>query len=867
MKAYQLEGLLEPNQQKNPLCPTIKNNCCTPGDILKVHDKYNNNLKPKLLESRDKFTSELRQLRKLHHHILRLTERQNLRGNQQLFCASTFKNVTDFDFMGMMEDLQTGHAMAFDFFQKVHTGFMCVFCDFEAHSEIMLSTRSVGIDSGVCLDALNSLKDFLITQNIRLVQYFRTLQRFLDCSLFDDKFNLPFTFGQQDILRITFRECFKKLTPDSLDPLCLPLCDQLQFGAISPVFEGHTFFINRAINYFQDQIRAIIHKVNNTAFDPLQALQQLNMARERIAFSEFRNKTEERMKFMDSRHNQWDQGSYGNVYWPDNTFRNDLTPYPSTDKQDNMDKIAEMDPEMFSQLNREGWDKYYRDVFNPTRPPQFLRNQGVRGVGSQQGQQGQQGWQGQQGQQGWQGQQGQQGWQGQQNMGGVGGVSSFIGGGIGNAAADRNRATGNFGAAGVSLLSGLNQRWRSRVLKKGNKNAEGVRKTKSLESKKSSTAQKVHHQKAKRKMKHGAAHADQKKAKRKASQKTKPKFFITGDKTASKKGKKKASKKSEAKGPTAADVLEKDAIKTLLGKTDVPAKEEKLLEKMAKIIDTEFESKMAEKKAARKASKRHLRVLEEMLGDSPAFGISNGRILQTQTQAQAQTQPQNPGQNQQLNMDVDPRMVNNPILYFTAYYDSIDFYPNSTSMEIFKCDSNPPDLPELERTYVFNQGVDIQDYLQNLGFDQTRAALTLKLRGQSNADTPDPMMQAILAASGPALTMAVTMGLSKEYVFVVNPEYMSESDKDLLKVQPQYDDCESFDVINKRYFSDDFIFHLREHLPHSFLRRKPMSTHSPRFLSEVPSSSPVSAEIVRELKQSIRPAQLVSDRRPRKDLF
>lgn len=823
MNAYQLDGLLEPNQQRNPLCPTIRNNCCTQGDILKVYDKYSNYLLPKLLEYKDKYQKTLKLMMKLHARVVKMKERLDLRGNQKLFCNTAFQNVTSFDFQNLIEDLNVGHMQAYDYFLKVHTGFMCVFCDYDAHDDIVMSTRAVGVDTGVCLDALNNLKDFLITQNIRLVRYFRRVQKFLDCSLYDDKFNLPFAFGEQDMLRLNFRECFKKLTPDSLDPLCAPLCDQLQFGAISPVFEGQVFFMRRAISFFHDQIRSVEHKIANTPFDPVLALQQLNMARDKIAFNTFGNKTAEREAFMNRTENQWDQASSGNAQRTDDIFRNDLTPYPSTAEQDNMDRLAEANPSMLQQLNREGWDKYYRDVFNPGRAPQFL-NQGGQNQGGQ--------------------------YQSGQNQRGQN-QANGVGGQLGNAAAGRNSNLANLNTAGTSLLGGLTTQWRARVLKRTHKNAHKVRKMKTAES---SAAPKKHKHQTKRKMKHGTAHKKQKKSIRKATTQPQPKFFITGDHKAAKKGKKRVSKKrvAKAKGPTAADVLEKDAIKTLLGKKDVPEKEEKLLEKMAKIIDTEFTAQNAKKKASRKAAKRHVRLLEELLGDSSEhIGVPKGRILQAP---------------KVVDMNVDPKIALNPIKYYNAYYESIDFYLNSTSKELCKPLMNTPDLTLFNRTYIFNQGVNIRSYLENLGFDMTQAALTMQLRGQNNADKPDPNIPVILNATDQRLSMAVMQTLTREYIIVVNPDHMSENDQQLLKLTPTYEQSESFEVISKRYFDDDFIFHLRDHLPHAFIRRKPMKIRSPRSLSEV-RATPATAEIFRELNQSIRPARLLSDRHPRKDLF
>jgi hypothetical protein len=289
--------------------------------------------------------------------------------------------------------------------------------------------------------------------------------------------------------------------------------------------------------------------------------------------------------------------------------------------------------------------------------------------------------------------------------------------------------------------------------------------------------------------------------------------------------------------PTAADVLEKDAIKTLLGKKNIPVAEEKLLERMAKVIDSQFTAK---KKAVK--SKRHVRLLEELMAEEDelvTLSHSRGRILSATTG--------------------DPKMLLDPIAYHTSLYEAIEFNLNATSHEIYKCLANTPDLVGLKKKYIFNKGVNVGLYFENLGFDTSRPTLDLQLKGQTNADVPDSTKDTLLKTVNAALIADVMRLLGSEFVVIVSPDRQSEDDKELLRAEPTYDPIELFTEIDRQFFNDDFVTHLHRNLPNSYIRQKRMS----RNLRQVSQS----AELHAALRRVVRPEHLISDKRPNKQFF
>lgn len=348
LRGYFLESLLVPDQRKVPLCPSIKNNCCSELDIKNVLDKFLSYLRPKREDFKVKFKSALWNLGLLHANVFRIEKRDNWSGNQRRFCRSKFDTFSRFPFAEMMRELTHGFETVYSENEKMHQSFLCVLCDYDAHQSMLTDINQMAVNSDICLDQLNKNRPLLEAQNIMLVKYFKAMQDFLDCSLFDGKFNFPLVFSTEQSMGDDFATCFEKLTPDTLDKACLPLCSNINVGAISPVFEGNHFFINRATQYYRNVIELIDYRNNNTAFNPLQQLAPINSNRSKIAFFSLPNIRQQRYRFMSPEKNQFWVGDNNQ----DDIFRNDEREYTGRDQVDEEEaKQQALAAQMASQLD------------------------------------------------------------------------------------------------------------------------------------------------------------------------------------------------------------------------------------------------------------------------------------------------------------------------------------------------------------------------------------------------------------------------------------------------------------------------------------------------------------------------------------
>lgn len=298
MKAYFLKGLVMPNEQKIPYCPSIKKNCCTKSDIVDVFLKYKLILVHKLRDYRSKYNTALEHLEALQNEIVRIEDKQVWTNGQRDFCFNKNKKVLDFKIKDLIAKLRIGFDVASDIFLKIHESYLCVFCDLESQKSVMLETNIIAQDGFVCLDVLNKNRSFLISQNVDLVEYFELIQGYLDCTLFDGKYNFPFLFNHKKVFKEDLKTCLDVLNPSFLEKPCIKLCQHLRLGALSPEFEGDFFFLSDAVDYYSDIVQFVYNRFNNTAFDPIAALQRLNSDRDQIEMSNVPNKTEIRRRGM-----------------------------------------------------------------------------------------------------------------------------------------------------------------------------------------------------------------------------------------------------------------------------------------------------------------------------------------------------------------------------------------------------------------------------------------------------------------------------------------------------------------------------------------------------------------------------------------
>lgn len=306
MNGYFLQGLLKPSQTPNPLCRSIKNNCCSPNDIIKLHDLSEFTLRPKQKQFFIKIQQSMKRIERLHARAVELRHCDDLRLHHRRFCQNVFMNLTQFPIHNLTNHLVHSLEVAQDNYFKMHQGFLCSLCDAEAQANILLETQQYSQADMICLRMLNENIEFLQAQNIQMMEYLLRMQRHLDCSYYDSRFNFMFPFQTEFNLFRDFSACYAKLKPESLPKECLGICGQFKIGGFTPVFEGNWLFFNRATEYFQSMIRLINFKRQNAPFSPLRIISGINNPQVGFNFIQMRNRTRARQRFM---------SNPGNRYW------------------------------------------------------------------------------------------------------------------------------------------------------------------------------------------------------------------------------------------------------------------------------------------------------------------------------------------------------------------------------------------------------------------------------------------------------------------------------------------------------------------------------------------------------------------------
>ena len=756
MFSYFLEGRLKPTKKPNPLCPAIMNDCCTKDDINLVYDKYHGLVKPKLKAFKYRFEEAMKGIHELHAGVLRLKKHKQWEGDQKDFCEDRFEIWSEIDFKKMMKTLRRGFHISFDMFEKLHESFLCVMCDSDAHDNIMLETKQMGVDSKVCLSTLNHNMAFLTAQNVELVDYFRKLQDHLDCLVFDKNYDLPFPFATEKYLRDDFEECFEKLAPDSLSATCKTLCDELEMGAISPVYEGNYPFIDRATDYYSDMVRIIGAKQNSTAIDPLETLEKLNNAKTKLKFFQIEGKNQDKNEFM--------KGKEGLTVNDGNDFmyRNILTPYNTMTKEYEEWHKSNLDQTIHQERRhaKRRWISMGGDMkIDSTKQPTGGKN-GDKSKNTKKKSK-----------------------KGGKKSGKLRRKLYFIDNNGDQVEMQHKKDTKD--------LRLIYPDGEQRVLRNGEGNGKGIINSEGILMKNGKKMPFVKNQLKKTPVKKTVVKTHKESAKKSQTLK---KLIGKAVKKQEVKDKKKTLllKKKLAEKKRKAERKERLLKQEIEKKQSLPESEKKLISEVSKVVEKELKNQ----------SLKRRRILAEMFAEEDEmseFHLGGGRLLEETSEAAI--------------------IKKNPVLYYTDWYESIHFIENLKSNEIFK--NLPPyfDIPFFEKTYVFNQGINLDQYVSTLRMEVTRKELEQLLAGDANLDPDDVVMETLLKTCGKKFKEGMQKTFTQEFSLLVNPRKLSEDDELLSRLEPLYGDDEKFETTPSIYFDDDFVAALAHHIPHAHMAK------------------------------------------------
>ena len=275
MKTYLFTGLLEPNNDENPLCTlTEKSNCCTRQDIKDMYENYTKDVLPRLTAFFKKFKQSLGSIEDLRLRLMKVRLPMDMIPQKVDKCKIIEKLLFDFKFEEMIKALLENADSNFMQFKRYHQSFYCILCDKTAHSQIDMSNRSMNIDLAFCLNNLRESRKFLKAMNIELVNYFMLVQHYLDCAFFDDYYNFNYLYKDKEKLRAQFNRCYEDIQPNEF---CQAVCLQMTIGGMSPGFEGDYAYIQDSVNYYSELINQIeVKQSKQKEVNPTWYIEQLN---------------------------------------------------------------------------------------------------------------------------------------------------------------------------------------------------------------------------------------------------------------------------------------------------------------------------------------------------------------------------------------------------------------------------------------------------------------------------------------------------------------------------------------------------------------------------------------------------------------
>lgn len=252
MQSYLLKGTEVSNNRTMLLCPTIKKNCCTRHDIQRVFHYSRDVLPAKLAEYKQKMEIMFSQLREVHNELVK--DRPLFRGNRRRrnFCARQFRAVLSFDFQTLYNKVQEEWFHMDHFVNEHAQRFFCMLCDGAAHESMVIRVerRAATFHMDYCQDVVRANKDLLRILNVEMLNYMRLVQNVVDCQHYSRSFGLRFPRPDKVRLRNRMVTCLEGLDGARFKVACAPICSEIKFAQIVPLFSGDFDFLHEMVLVF-----------------------------------------------------------------------------------------------------------------------------------------------------------------------------------------------------------------------------------------------------------------------------------------------------------------------------------------------------------------------------------------------------------------------------------------------------------------------------------------------------------------------------------------------------------------------------------------------------------------------------------------
>ena len=250
IRSYLLKGRLKSKQDKNVLCPTIKENCCTKLDQQRIYHLVNDIVPGRTIEYSSKMKMALAKLNKLHLKILKNKPVFTGNAKRRAFCGAAERKLLNFPFKSFYQKLVQDLDGVRTEINEFYNTFFCNLCDGANHTHMDLKKKRLTMDAEFCQNLFSNHQEVLQMVNVELIEYLETLQHVVDCTHYLKSYNLKFFDAKKQAGIKATTQCLNNLGSKDFLKFCKSTCSNLQISKINVLFEGDFEFLIDAVNLF-----------------------------------------------------------------------------------------------------------------------------------------------------------------------------------------------------------------------------------------------------------------------------------------------------------------------------------------------------------------------------------------------------------------------------------------------------------------------------------------------------------------------------------------------------------------------------------------------------------------------------------------
>ena len=251
LESYHLNSYLNFRIVDMYLCPSLSNSCCSPYDQFYMYNHWQKIVEPKIDQNYIKIENRIKDLKILYKKsfdvdIAKLIEDLSVSEIKKEKLQNDFDILKEKKLEEFFDDLLLLGKKSLDYMKSIRGSFYCYICDFENHDFIDIENDTIFMSMNSCGEMANmNLNYSYLSLNV-------VAKSLMDYSLFISNF----ISDVEKAIRITnyakyykdITKCSEVIKSNGSDfKKCKDYCNNFQFNANTPVFEGFPSFYDALI--------------------------------------------------------------------------------------------------------------------------------------------------------------------------------------------------------------------------------------------------------------------------------------------------------------------------------------------------------------------------------------------------------------------------------------------------------------------------------------------------------------------------------------------------------------------------------------------------------------------------------------------